>query len=297
MPTLPPTTSPIRRVLLIGAGGMLGQAWRGLLTAHGIDHTAAELPGFDLLDADAVRAAVPGHTHAVNCAGWTDVDGAEADEKGATRLNGHAIGPLAEACRDAGAHLVHYSTDYVFAGDATEPYPTDAPRAPISAYGRSKAVGEELLEASDASWTLIRTSWLYAPWGRNFVRTIAKLCREQASLRVVDDQRGRPTSAEHLARASLALLARGAAGAWHVTDGGDATWFDFACEIARLAGSPCEVSPCATESYPRPAARPAYSVLDLSLTERELGPMPGWRSNLADVLRRLPVPSPSRTTP
>lgn len=285
----PPIQTPIRRVLVIGAGGMLGRAWRGVLAAHAIEHDAVDLPAFDLLDADAVRRAVPGHTHVVNCSGWTDVDGAEPDEKGATRLNGHAIGPLAAACREAGAHLVHYSTDYVFAGDATEPYPTDAPRAPISAYGRSKAVGEELLEASDATWTLVRTSWLYAPWGKNFVRTIAKLAAERESLRVVADQRGRPTSAEHLARASLALLTRGYTGTWHVTDAGECTWCDFAREIARLTASACAVEPCTTDEFPRPARRPAFSVLDIDSTQRTIGPFGDWRTNLADVVRRLPI--------
>ncbi|MEZ6317706.1 MAG: dTDP-4-dehydrorhamnose reductase [Phycisphaerales bacterium] len=285
----PPIQTPIRRVLVIGAGGMLGRAWRGVLAAHAIEHDAVDLPAFDLLDADAVRRAVPGHTHVVNCSGWTDVDGAEPDEKGATRLNGHAIGPLTAACREAGAHLVHYSTDYVFAGDATEPYPTDAPRAPISAYGRSKAVGEELLEASDTTWTLVRTSWLYAPWGKNFVRTIAKLAAERESVRVVADQRGRPTSAEHLARASLALLAGGRTGTWHITDAGECTWCDFAREIARLTASACAVEPCTTDEFPRPARRPAFSVLDIDSTQRAIGPFGDWRTNLADVVRRLPI--------
>jgi len=285
----PPIQTPIRRVLLLGAGGMLGRAWRGALAAHAIECEPADLPGFDLLDADAVRRAVPGCSHVVNCAGWTDVDGAEDDEKGATRLNGHAIGPLAAACRDAGAHLVHYSTDYVFAGDAPDPYPPDAVRSPINAYGRSKAVGEELLEESDATWTLIRTSWLYAPWGKNFVRTITRLGRERDELRVVADQRGRPTSAEHLARASLALLAGGRTGVWHLTDAGVCTWCDFAREIARLTGSRCAIEPCTTDEFPRPARRPANTVLDLDASERILGPMPDWRANLADVTRRLPI--------
>jgi dTDP-4-dehydrorhamnose reductase len=148
-------------------------------------------------------------------------------------------------------------------------------------------VGERAIWDAGGPHLVLRTSWLYAPWANNFVRTIFKASRERDELQVVNDQRGRPTSAEHLARASLALLDKGAHGTLHVTDGGECTWFDFASEIVRLAGHRAAVKPCTSAQFPRPAKRPAYSVLDLGPTEALLGPMPDWHENLADVMRRL----------
>jgi dTDP-4-dehydrorhamnose reductase len=183
--------------------------------------------------------------------------------------------------------LVHYSTDYVFAGTATRPYPVDEPHEPLGVYGRSKALGERAVWDAGGPHLLLRTSWLYAPWANNFVRTIFKLSRERESLRVVADQRGRPTSAEHLARTTLALLDQRATGTLHVTDGGECSWHEFASEIVRLAGHPCRVDPCTSAEFGRPAPRPAYSVLDLAPTEALVGPMPSWQANLRDVLSRL----------
>jgi dTDP-4-dehydrorhamnose reductase len=224
----------------------------------------------------------------VNCAAWTDVDGAEADPDAANRANGTGVGELAERCARVGATLVHYSSDYVFAGDADRPYRICDPAAGApNAYGRTKWLGETLVQASGCRFLLIRASWLYAPWGKNFVRTIAARARAGHPLRVVDDQRGRPTSCQHLAASTLALVERGATQTYHVTDGGECTWFEFAQEIARLVNPACIVEPCSSAEFPRPAKRPPYSVLDLAYTEALLGPMPDWRANLADVIRRL----------
>ncbi|MEX1362919.1 MAG: sugar nucleotide-binding protein, partial [Nannocystaceae bacterium] len=227
-------------VLLLGADGMLGRAWALLLEREGLPHATRVFPAFDLTDRAAVQALPrDGVDVVVNCTGWTDVDGAETDEDGATALNGDGVGWLAEHCAAAGQTLVHYSTDYVFSGDATEPYPVDHPRAPLNAYGRSKAVGEERIEASGVRHLLLRTSWLYAPWGNNFVRTMARLGRQRDSLSVVDDQRGRPTSAEHLAAASLALLRAQVQGTLHVTDGGECTWFELARAVIEQVDPSC----------------------------------------------------------
>ncbi|MBX7082396.1 MAG: dTDP-4-dehydrorhamnose reductase [Nannocystaceae bacterium] len=276
------------RVHVLGADGMLGRAWLQQLRAGGIEHHGFALPQFDLTRATDLAALplAPGDA-VINCAAWTDVDGAEKDEAAATRVNGGAVASLAQRCADAGATLVHYSTDYVFDGQATAPYPVDGMHAPLSAYGRSKAAGERGLFAAGPSYLLVRTSWLYAPWGQNFVRTITKLARERPNLRVVDDQRGRPTSAEHLARASWRLLDAGCRGIVHVTDGEQCTWFEFATAIAAATAPQCRVDPCTTAEFPRPARRPAYSVLDLGRTEAAIGAMPSWRDNLADVLARL----------
>jgi dTDP-4-dehydrorhamnose reductase len=181
--------------------------------------------------------------------------------------------------------LVHYSTDYVFDGEASAPYRVDELRRPQNAYGRSKARGEELLLATGCEHLLLRTSWLYAPWGKNFVDTIARFGRERPSLRVVADQRGRPTSAQYLAQRSLEFVDKRARGIFHVTDGGECTWFEFARAIVAGSGGSALVEPCTSAEYSRPARRPPYSVLDLSATDALLGPSRSWQQNLSDVLR------------
>jgi dTDP-4-dehydrorhamnose reductase len=273
--------------LLVSPDGMLGRAFESLLEARGARFEGVKYPAFDLTKPETVALAVrPGIARVINCSGYTDVDGAEKDEATATAINGTGVGALARRCKEVGATLVHFGTDYVFDGESKTPYPIDAPLAPQGAYGRSKAVGERELKGSGAAHLYVRTSWLYAPWAKNFVRTIARLAKERETLRVVDDQRGRPTSAEHLAKTTLSLIERGATGTWHVTDGGECTWFAFAKEIVRLTGAKCRMEPCTTKDYPLPAKRPAYSVLDLTRTEAALGPMPRWEDNLADVIAR-----------
>lgn len=274
-------------ILVCGAGGMLGRAWLELLAARGIEGRPGDLPDLDLASARSIADHVgPGLRAVINCAAYTDVDGAETNEALATEINGHGVARLVARCDAVGVPLVHYSTDYVFDGRASAPYRTDQACDPLNAYGRSKRVGEEAVLASRGPHLVIRTSWLYAPWGKNFVLTIAKLAGERPELRVVNDQRGRPTSAEHLAHLSLALLERGVQGVFHGTDGGECTWFDFATAIAAAVAPSCRVVPCTSAEFPRPAPRPAYSVLDLSRTEALLGPMPDWRENLASVLSR-----------
>jgi dTDP-4-dehydrorhamnose reductase len=277
-------------VLLIGGNGMLGRAMRAALTARNTTFLSPPRAECDLLQPDTIRHHCRGVSTVINCAAWTDVDGAEANEPAATALNGTAVGQLATICREAGARLVHYSTDYVFAGDGTAPYRTDAPLAPLSAYGRSKAVGEQLIAQQvthGLSALVLRTSWLYAPWSKNFIRTIAAAARARPNLRVVSDQRGRPTSSQHLADVTLRLLESNATGVLHATDGGETTWFEFATRIAAFASPTCRVDPCTTAEFPRPAPRPAYSVLDLEPTEKIIGPMPDWRTNLDAVLATL----------
>ncbi|MGH1347459.1 MAG: dTDP-4-dehydrorhamnose reductase [Nannocystales bacterium] len=274
--------------LLISPDGMLGQAWKNLLEEKGLPFESVSFPDFDLTsEASLARVSEGGYGRVINCAAWTDVDGAEAQEAQATALNGDAVGRLAACCAEAGSVLVHYSTDYVFAGDATVPYPTDGAHDPVNAYGRGKAHGETLIRASNAEHLILRTSWLYAPWGKNFVLTMRKLGAERDTLQVVDDQRGRPTSAQHLASASLGLLEAGARGTLHVTDGGECTWHEFAAAVIATVNPDCDVQPCSSEAFPRPAVRPAYSVLDLAPTEALLGPMPHWRDNVAAVLDQL----------
>lgn len=282
-------------IAVIGTSGQLGHALARLLTGSTVSATPSAPASvfsraqLDLADPASIDKALAGRGFKtiINTAAWTDVDGAEKDEPGASAVNAHAVAHLARIARDSRATLVTFSTDYVFDGRGSSPYATDHPIAPLNAYGRSKALGEHLLRESGCDHLLIRTSWVYAPRGKNFVRTIAAAARTRPSLRVVTDQRGRPTSADNLASATLALLAKQARGTFHVTDAGECSWFDFAREIVRLAGLSTPVEPCTSADFPRPAPRPAYSVLDISRTEALIGPMMPWQSALAAVMQRL----------
>jgi dTDP-4-dehydrorhamnose reductase len=278
------------RVLLLGAHGMLGRAWTQLLVAESIEHEAHDRDTLDMLDPHAVAAALDRYapTHVVNAAAWTDVDGAEASEPEADELNAAAVGVLGLLCADRDIELVHYSTDYVFGGNATAPYPVDGLRAPLNAYGRTKARGEEAIIESGCTHLIVRTSWLYAPWAKNFVLSIARLAAERDTLSVVDDQRGRPTSSTELARNTLGLLRAGETGLAHLTDDGECTWYEFATEIAKLTNSGCDVQPCTSDAFPRPAKRPAYSVLDISRSRTILASVgvtiADWRESVRAAL-------------
>lgn len=272
-------------ILLISPDGMLGRAISELLTQKQRAFAAESFPQLDITKPEHVERAVhSGIRYVINCSGYTDVDGAETREADALAVNATGVQLIAARCRAVGALFVHYSTDYVFEGEARSPYRTDEPRKPQNAYGRTKARGEELIEASGCEHLIIRTSWLYAPWGKNFVDTMARLGREKPHLRVVNDQRGRPTSARYLAERTLGLIDKKARGIFHVTDGGECTWFEFASAIVEATGGSARVEPCSTQEFPRPARRPSYSVLDLSSTEALLGPSRAWRDNLSQVL-------------
>jgi len=278
-----------RRVLVIGSTGMVGRALCALLDHQCIEYRAVCRPEFDLLDAESVQASVrPGDDLVINAAAWTDVDGAESDPAGATRANADAVGILARRCRELGSMLIHYSTDYVFDGLAEAPYPVDAPIRPCNVYGQSKADGEALIRGAGLEdYLVIRTSWVYAPWGKNFVRTIAKFAIEKPELRVVHDQRGRPTSAEQLAATSLDLYHTGAHGVWHATDAGECSWYELARLVAARVNPDCVVHPSASDEYPRPAFRPPYSVLDIDATEALCGPFQPWQDAVESVLGRI----------
>lgn len=277
------------RWLVTGAGGMLGRDLLEVLSADDVTGlTRAEL---DITDEDAVSSAVSGVDVVVNAAAWTDVDGAESAEEAATRVNGAGPRVLAEACRGSGARLVQVSTDYVFSGDAATPYAEDAPLAPRSAYGRSKTAGEQAVREvlPDASY-VVRTAWLYGEHGSSFVRTMMRLEAEKDTLDVVDDQRGQPTWSLDLARQVAALVRSGApAGTYHGTSSGETTW----CGLARavfeeLGADPDRVRPTTTDRFPRPAPRPAYSVLGHEAWRRVgLEPIGDWRDRLAQAFPRL----------
>lgn len=275
--------------LLLGSTGMLGRALLEELQRRGIETDAPSSADLDLTILSASDVGLfRGYDAVINAAAYTDVDAAEHDAR-CFDVNCDGAVRVAELCRRAGTPVLTYSSDYVFDGTAATPIPTDAPLNPINCYGHTKAGAERLISMSGADSLIVRTSWLYAPWGNNFVRTIARLARERDTLRVVNDQRGRPTSARTLARASIDLLLAGATGVRHVCDSGGTedqgcTWFELADETRRLLGTPCSIVPCTSEQFPRPAARPAYTVLDLSETESQIGSLPDWRLALAQTL-------------
>jgi dTDP-4-dehydrorhamnose reductase len=264
---------------------MLGRDLVEILGAEGAEVTAVTRAQLDITDPTAVAAAVPGHEVVVNAAAWTDVDGAEEHEAEATRING--LGPqlLAAACAAESARLVHVSTDYVFDGSATEPYPEDAPLAPRSAYGRSKAAGETAVRTLlPAASYVVRTAWLYGEHGSSFVRTMAALETSRETLDVVDDQVGAPTWTREVAGAIHRLVAAGApAGTYHATASGQTSWCGLARAVFEEVGAdPARVHPTTTDKFPRPAPRPAYSVLGHAAWARAgLEPPGDWRAMLA----------------
>jgi dTDP-4-dehydrorhamnose reductase len=283
--TASPTRSP---TLLIGGAGMLGVAFSELLRRRGVQPSAPLHSELDISDLRALEAYVPDAGLVINCAAWTQVDAAEDDEAAAFRVNAQAVGGLARLCHEKNSKLVHFSSDYVFDGGARRAYhPDDAP-CPVNAYGRSKAAGERLLRESGAAHLLIRTSWLYAAWGNNFVKTIAQKLMQLPELEVVDDQIGRPTQALHLASVALQLLERSANGTFHVTGGGSpCSWFDFARHIAACLQAPCNIRPCSSDRFAARAKRPNWSVLDTSRAELFCGVFPDWRDQVAGVCNDL----------
>jgi len=250
------------RVLVTGAGGMLASDVCSVLSEH--DVTAVTRAQLDIEDSDAVASMVEGHDVVVNTAAYTKVDDAETHEEAAYGVNARGAENLAHASRAAGARLIHISTDYVFDGTASSPYAEDTPRAPVSAYGRTKAAGEELvLAAHESGVAIVRTAWLYGVHGPNFVDTMIRLAGERETLQVVDDQRGQPTWSLDLARQIGALIGDGVpAGIFHGTNAGETTWFGLARRVFELSGlDPERIQPTDSSSFVRPAPRPAYSVL------------------------------------
>lgn len=281
--------------LVTGSGGKLGHDLVTVLTAMpDAEVVAPSRHALDITDGEDVRGAVDGCDVVVNCAAWTDVDGAEADERGAFRVNAAGPAILAAACAKAGSVLVQVSTDYVFAGDASEPYRVDAPVEPINAYGRSKAAGEAAVrEILPDLGYVVRTAWLYGERGPSFVATMLRAAAERETLDVVSDVTGQPTwsyrLAQQIAWLGLAALAgRAPAGIFHGTASGSTTWYGLAAAVFEESGlDPRRIRPVASEDFARPARRPAFSVLDHSgWAQAGMTPMADWRDMLTDALSR-----------
>jgi dTDP-4-dehydrorhamnose reductase len=274
------------RWLITGADGMLGTDLAAALTSRAEPVTEMGRASLDVTDAAAVTDAIAGCRPdvVVNCAAWTAVDDAEASEAQALAVNAGGAANLAAACADRGVRLVQVSTDYVFAGDAGRPYAEDDVPAPRTAYGRTKLAGERaVLGGLPASGYVIRTAWLYGAHGTNFVRTMIKLEGEQPTVDVVDDQHGQPTWTVDVAGQIIALVHSAAApGIYHATSSGQTTWFGLAREIFGLLGADLSrIRPIPSSALPRPAPRPAYSVLGHDAwAGPAIAPIGEWRTAL-----------------
>jgi len=285
------------KIMVLGREGQMARC----LAEKGRDHPELDLiftsrQDVDLSSNGSAAAAIASlrPDFVINAAAYTAVDKAEEEPALAFRINGEAAGEAAAAARTIGAPIVHLSTDYVFDGQASEPYPEDAPTNPLSVYGRSKLAGEESVRAANPNHLILRTAWVYSPFGRNFVKTMVAAARDRDTLTVVADQQGRPTSASDLAGAILQIVERraGLGETWHLAGSGSASWFDLASEVmahCRRLGLPsADVRPVTTADWPTKAARPPYAVLDCTKAERDLGiVLPDWRQSVADTVERL----------
>ena len=280
------------KLLVTGAAGMLGREVVAAAERLGHEVAAWDLPECDLTDAGATLAAIRRlePRAVVNCAAYTNVDAAEADEATATLVNGDAAGNVARACAAAGARLVHVSTDYVFDGTKREPWIESDATSPLGAYGRSKLHGEDLVRAELPDHAIVRTAWLFGPHGPNFVSTMLRLAAERDEVQVVTDQVGSPTFAGHLAPALVDMAERTDTGIFHGAGSGSCSWYELALEAYDAAGVACRVLPTTAEQFARPAPRPAYSVLG---SEREHPiTLPPWQEGVRAHLSALEeVPS------
>jgi|SoiMethySBSTD1v2_1073268.scaffolds.fasta_scaffold65735_3 dTDP-4-dehydrorhamnose reductase len=287
------------RLLLLGGSGQVGTEFQALPLPQHVEVVAPDEGALDLTDHGAIDSVIAegSWSAVINAAAYTDVDRAESEEVKALAINGEAPARLAAATSRLGIPLVHISTDYVFDGRKGAPYvESDAP-SPLNAYGRTKLAGEQGVAAGNHRHVIVRTSWVYSPYGRNFVRTILRLASERERLTIVADQRGCPTAAQDVANVCLLLALRcasspesGPYGLYHFAGGGEATWHEFATTIVELARLPrsIEVAPIRTEDYPTPAKRPIDSRLDCGALDRDFRIKPrAWREALKDTLDRL----------
>jgi dTDP-4-dehydrorhamnose reductase len=273
------------RLLVLGGGGMLGRAVARDAARLGHDVVVPARSELDITDAAGVARLVAGIAPAaiINCAGWTDVDGAEGAEAQALRVNGDGAGHVAGAAADAGARVVHVSTDYVFDGTKREPWLESDPVAPLQAYGRTKLAGERAVAAAGGEHAIVRAAWLFGAGGTNFVDTILRLGAERDEVTVVTDQHGGPTWTGHLAPALVELAERrGDVGIFHASGAGECSWYELAVEILHRSGLHSRAVPTTSDRFQRAARRPAYSVLG---TECEPGiVLPPWQDGLAAYL-------------
>ena len=277
--------------LITGGLGQLGRAVSQELCDAGILFHACGSEDLDITKGPIVREFISrlAPKVIVNCAAWTDVDGAETNEPQSSKVNGDGAENMARAAKHCGAKLIHISTDYVFSGESKTQWQVDDRINPQSAYGRTKAEGESRVVATYPEKTsIVRTAWLYSPLGKNFAKTMTRLALNgEGEVRVVNDQMGQPTSAKDLAKQLVELaLSNSPAGTYHGTNSGEATWFEFAQEIFKLVGADVNrVAPVSSSEYPRPAKRPSYSVLSHDAwANTSVKPMRDWQIALKEAM-------------
>lgn len=281
------------RILVTGADGQLGRSLQRAAVGAEDEYLFTDAAELDITDREAVVGYVAENRVdiIVNCAAYTNVEQAETQEAVAYELNATAVGYLADAAKANDALLVHISTDYVFMGGCCAMLTEESHPQPLNAYGRTKLAGEEAVKASGCHHIILRTAWLYSEFGHNFVKTMLRLTGEAKEVRVVSDQLGTPTYAGDLAEAIVEIIsARNfREGLYHYTNLGECSWWQFAREIARLAGhTECEVTPCTTEEYGAQAPRPHYAVLDKTKFRRTFGlEIPEWRESLKKCIDEL----------
>jgi dTDP-4-dehydrorhamnose reductase len=275
------------KVLVTGSAGMLAKDLIPLLSERGHEVLAPPEDKLDITNVIVVKDVADklAPELIINCAAYTNVDGAEKQEHQALMVNGLGVQNLCLLCKEHDIPLVHFSTDYVFDGTKPGPYTIYDQTNPINAYGRSKLLGEKYILWLLTKFYLIRTSWLFGLQGKNFIETMLELGQKQKQVSVVNDQRGCPTWTRHLAEATIALVETGRHGIYHVTNSEPTTWFDFTKEIFRLSGINTAVMPITTEQFPRPAKRPLNSMLEHFPLKEVIGrDMPSWKEALKEYL-------------
>lgn len=277
-------------VLVTGAGGQLGSELRDLAGAYPFEFHFFDRETLPL-DKPAALAEVFSRVRpavCINAAAYTAVDKAESEKEQAYAVNATAAGEIAAQCHRHGALLIHVSTDYVFDGQGTRPYLETDAVDPLGVYGASKLEGERLAMENHDRVLIVRTSWVYSYYGKNFVKTMLRLLREKESIGVVADQVGRPTYAADLAAALLEMIGQPRYGVYHYANAGAISWFELASAVKEIIDAPCAVRPITTAEYPTPAKRPAYSVLDTTKIETDFGlRIPHWKDSLQRCLTRF----------
>lgn len=280
-------------ILITGANGQLGTEMRNVAASSTDRYLFTDVAELDITDAAAVERLISSEEVKVivNCAAYTNVDGAEDDEATADLLNHKAVAILAEAAARHSATIIHISTDYVFDGQSCVPYREDDLTAPTGAYGRTKLAGERAVLESGCRYLIFRTAWLYSPYGKNFVKTMMKLTAEKDTLSVVFDQVGTPTCATDLAALIHKVITDrmlDRQGIYHFSDEGVISWYDFAVAIRNLCGHTCDIRPCHSDEFPSKVHRPHYSVLDKTKVKNTFGiTVPYWKDSLKTTLAEL----------
>lgn len=284
-------------ILVTGANGQLGNEMQRVAKTSSNHYIFTDVAQLDITDREAVLRAVKdnGIQVIVNCAAYTNVDKAEDDRETADLINNKAVENLAIAARENDATLIHISTDYVFKGDRCTPCREDWETDPLGVYGITKLAGEKSIERTGCRHIIIRTAWLYSPFGKNFVKTMQKLTAEKDSLKVVFDQVGTPTYAGDLADAIARIIETGQLGKqgiYHFSNEGVCSWYDFAREICELSGNTCNIQPCHSDEFPSKVKRPHFSVLDKTKIKDTFGiEVPYWKDSLKKCIRELAAPN------